>query len=289
MIGGTGNDRYLVSVLGDSTVELAGEGIDEVQTSLATYALQANIENLTFSAGNVPHAAGVGNALDNVITGASAYDELYGLAGNDTLRGGSTVANTLLGGAGDDLYVATAVGDSIIELAGEGTDTVQTNSTTFTLRANVENLTYTGTLLFTGIGNAEANSITGGAAADFLSGLDGADILTGGSGADTLLGGAGADQFRYTGTETGVDRILDFAAGSDQIALSNTGYTHTTITGFIQGPNAVATEAVSTFLYDTVTGMVSLDADGNGAGAAVQIAQLNAGLSLSVTDFVFYG
>lgn len=42
-----------------------------------------------------------------------------------------------------------------------------------------------------------------------------------------------------------------------------------------------------TFLYDTNTGIVSYDDDGTGAHAAVQLAQLNLGLTLTVSDFVF--
>jgi hypothetical protein len=41
-------------------------------------------------------------------------------------------------------------------------------------------------------------------------------------------------------------------------------------------------------LYNTTTGAFSFDADGTGAGAAITLGQVTAGLSLSASDFVFY-
>ncbi len=287
LIGGIGDDIYIVGNRGSSTVELVGEGIDEVRTTFSIFALQNNVENLT-ATDNASHGALVGNALDNVITGGTGTDDLFGREGNDTLTGGSGAANTLLGQEGDDTYFVFVAGDSVIELAGQGIDTVRTTAGAYTLSANVENLTCISVIgTFTGIGNAENNTITGAVAGDFLSGLNGNDILIGANGADTLLGGAGADQFRYNGGETGFDRILDFVSGTDKIALANTGFTHTATISFVFGPAATALSAFSTFLYDTNTGIVSYDADGNGVGAAVQLAQLNLGQALTGADFVF--
>lgn len=286
MLGGTGNDVYVVGVRGSSTIESAGEGIDEVRTTHSIYGLQANIENLTFTDDGV-HGAGVGNELDNRITGGTAGDALFGRGGNDTLIGGRGVANTLLGQEGDDLYIVDAVGDSVIESVGEGTDTVQTGLSSLVLSANVENLVYTGVGAFTGVGNGEANRLTGGIGNDFLSGLAGADVLVGGSGSDSLIGGDGADQFVFQGGETGgFDRIYDFASGVDKIVLANGGFAHTSTIELVQSTAPVAGNANSTFLYNTENGLLSYDADGAGGGSAVILAQLNPGLSLAVGDFI---
>jgi serralysin len=287
LIGGTGNDIYIVGERGSSTIELSGEGIDEVRTTFSIFALQNNVENLTFT-DNATHGAGVGNVLNNVISGGTGTDDLFGREGNDTLIGGAGAANSLFGQEGDDLYIVAVVGDSVIEFAGQGVDTVQTALSIYTLRDNVENLTFTGTGNFTGVGAADANTIIAGAGADFLSGLDGNDVLMGGSGADLMLGGNGADQFRYLGGETGLDRIIDFVSGSDKIALSTTGFVHTATVAFVSSGAPVATTANSTFLYNFNNGIVSYDADGTGAGAAIQLAQLNAGLTLSAGDFIFF-
>jgi len=81
MIGGTGNDTYVVDNVGDVVTENAGEGADTANTTLASYTLAANVENLVHtSAGNF---AGTGNALDNAITGNTGNDTLDGGAGAD--------------------------------------------------------------------------------------------------------------------------------------------------------------------------------------------------------------
>jgi serralysin len=287
LFGGAGDDIIIVTMRGTSTIEFAGEGTDEVRTTFDIYGLQANVENLTF-ADDARHGAGVGNELANTLRGGTGNDDLFGRAGNDTLYGGTGTANTLLGQEGDDTYVVDSIGDSVIEFAGEGNDTVRTELGSFVLRDNVENLIFTGMTSFIGVGAEDANVIAGGIADDQLNGMGGDDILIGRSGADLLQGGAGADQFRFAGDETGLDRILDFTSGADKIALSSTGFVRTATVDFIQSGAPAATSTNSTFLYNVNNGIVSYDADGTGAGAAVQIAQLNAGLTLAATDFLFY-
>ncbi|MBB4252724.1 Ca2+-binding RTX toxin-like protein [Rhizobium sp. BK008] len=192
LIGGAGNDIYIVDNTGDVVTEAANAGIDTIKTALASYTLASltNVENLVYTGSS--DFVGTGNASANVISGGS---------GNDTLDGGAG-ADTLTGGTGNDIYVVDSIGDIIVENAGEGTDTVKTSLTSYTLGSNVENLTYTGTAAFTGTGNALDNVITGGS---------GANRLSGGGGDDILIGGAAADTFAY-GANGGIDTIVGFAA-----------------------------------------------------------------------------
>src|ERR1700686_2910440 len=154
MAGGAGNDIYYVDATGDVVTEGSGAGTDEVRTTLSSYTLGSNVENLTFiGTGNF---TGTGNTLANVITGGTGNDSLTGGAGADTLNGGAgddtlnggTGSDTMVGGAGNDIYVVDAAGDVVTENANEGTDEVRTSLTTYTLGANVENLTFTGTAAF---------------------------------------------------------------------------------------------------------------------------------------------
>ncbi len=223
MRGGAGNDIYIVDNVGDVVTELAGGGTDEVRTTLASYTLGDNVENLTYT--GTAAFTGTGNALDNVITGGANGNTLSGGAGNDTLIGGAgddvldggTGADTMRGGAGNDTYIVDNVGDVVTELANGGTDEVRTTLASYTLGDNVENLTYTGTAGFTGTGNALDNVITGGAGNDILSGGAGNDTLIGGAGNDTLLGGDGND---YLNGGTGADKMTG-GAGDDTYVVDN--------------------------------------------------------------------
>jgi Ca2+-binding RTX toxin-like protein len=99
----------------------------------------------------------------------------------------------MLGGAGNDTYEVDDDNDVIVELAGEGTDQVNSTAAIFTLGAYIENLTLTGTADIEGTGNALGNKITGNTGANELVGHDGNDTLTGNDGNDILNGGFGAD------------------------------------------------------------------------------------------------
>ena len=215
MIGGAGNDTYVVDNTADVVTENLNEGTDLVQSSV-TYTLAANVENLTLTGTTAIN--GTGNALDNVLTGNTAANTLTGGAGNDTLSGG-TGADTMIGGAGNDTYVVDNTADVVTELAGEGTNLVQ-SSVTYTLAANAENLTLTGTTAINATGNALDNVHTGNSANNTLTGGDGNDTLDGGTGNDTMVGGLGDDVYVVN---VSTDVVTEAAsAGNDTIQSSVT-------------------------------------------------------------------
>jgi len=217
MSGGDGNDTYQIDDTGDTIVETADGGTDLAQVALAkagSYTLGANVENATVTSAASVAVNLTGNDGDNTLTGNAAANSLTGGAGNDTLDGGAG-ADKLVGGSGNDVYKVDNSGDTVTELAAQGSDRVETTLVKYALGANVENLLYNGTLAFAGTGNELANSITGGSGNDTLTGLAGDDILKGGAGNDSLLGGDGADQLD---AGTGVD-VVDGGAGSDTLTL----------------------------------------------------------------------
>ena len=129
--------------------------------------------------------------------------------------------------------------------------------------------------------------------ADILNGGAGNDVLYGGTGNDTLTGGAGADKFVFASalnSLTNVDTITDFVSGTDKLVLDDSVFAGLTagsdLTNFVSSSNPAATSAAATVLYNTSTGALYYDADGNGAGAAVQFATLSGHPTLLATDFI---
>uniref|UniRef100_UPI0038F5EF9C calcium-binding protein n=1 Tax=Sphingomonas sp. TaxID=28214 RepID=UPI0038F5EF9C len=122
--------------------------------------------------------------------------------------------NRLYGGTGNDTFIVNAAGDLVVELAGEGSDTVY-SSVDYGLAAEVEHLTLTGTAI-NGIGNGAANTIAGNAANKSLDGGLGNDVLRGAGGDDWLYGGEGAD-----GLDGGLGNdLLDGGDGIDVATYS---------------------------------------------------------------------
>lgn len=202
LVGGRGNDTYVVDNLSDQVVEYANEGTDTLESSVSYSLASLNeIENLTLIGSAI---TGTGNDRNNQIIGNAVANTLEGGAGNDTLNGGAGT-DTLKGGLGNDTYIVDS-SDVITELAGEGTDTVQ-SSVNFDLSqgslSEVENLTLTGSAS-AGTGNGQGNVIVGNGAVNSLYGNGGDDTLEGGAGDDVLNGGAGSDTARYASATSAV-------------------------------------------------------------------------------------
>lgn len=248
-----GDDRLKVNNLAHTGVKLVefrgGEGQDTLDGSATATAL-----------------IGFGDAGDDRLLGGSNNDVLGGGDNNDYLSGGDGY-DVLSGGKGDDqLY------------GGDGWDILDGG----------DNNDY----LDGGRGN---DFLTGGTGDDRLIGGEDADILNGGIGKDTLTGGAGRDLFFFNAPTEGVDTITDFVVSQDLIVLSATGFglpsngllTPLTAGQFRLGSSAQS--ATDRLIYVSNTGALYFDADGTGAIAQVQIAQLSTNLNLTSNNFFLIG
>ncbi|MGE5516823.1 MAG: glycosyl hydrolase family 28-related protein [Bacteroidota bacterium] len=189
----------------------------------------------------------VSGAPAHFVTALNTSAQVNGTAGNDQITGLKGVADTegLAGGKGDDIYVVDHANDKVVELAGEGVDTVVSSATSTTLAANVENLVMTATTAATGIGNDGNNILVandagaklyGGLGNDLLHGGKGADLLDGGAGNDTMKGGLSNDTYVVNSTgdvvvelsNQGVDLVqssITYKLGSyvEDLVLTGTG------------------------------------------------------------------
>lgn len=269
MWGGLGEDIYHVDDSGDMIGEYADSGTDRVFSSV-TFALSGNVENLTLTGTGAIRADG--NSLDNLIIGNSAANIINGSGG----------ADTMLGGGGDDIYYVHDAGDIVGENAGEGTDIVA-SIVSFVLSDHVEHLYLFGDAAIDATGNDLANAVYGNGGANQINGRGGNDILWGGAGADTFLFDTALD------AGSNVDSILDFTAADDTMALDLSIFSALT-TGALDASafraGSAAQDADDRIIYDSATGNIYYDADGNGAGEAVLFAQLAPGTSLSAGDLL---
>jgi Ca2+-binding RTX toxin-like protein len=200
----------------------------------------ANVAGVTLNGDNGGNTL-TGSPENDTINGFGGNDVLVGGGGDDALDGGAD-ADAMLGGPNDDTYIVDNSGDAVTENAGEGTDAVQ-SSVSFTLSANVENLTLAGGASINGAGNAANNTITGNSGDNVLSGFGGADRIYGGAGADTETGGAGDDIIVYA-PGNAADTVTDFVSGAgteDRIDLTafHTTFADVLARGVQSGSNTV--------------------------------------------------
>ena len=280
------NTHYFVTLAPGTVKDLAGydyQGTNSydfttsntVTTALSTYTLSPKEPNdLTYIGSS--DFTGTGDVRNNIITSG---------IGNDKLDGGKGL-DSLIGGNGNDTYIVDSIKDIVIEETNAGIDTIQ-SSLTFSLTelVNVENLTLIGSKAINGSGNILNNTLLGNSAKNSINGGLGNDILSGGNGADTF-------QFNTTlNSNTNVDTMTDFVHGVDKIQLSRSIMSNlnsgTKLSPFDFVLSTKVLDASDRIIYDPSSGVLSYDADGSGASAAIEIAII--GLVnhaiLSSTDF----
>ena len=225
LVGGNGNDSYVVDSAGDKISESGGDTEDRILASIsidltASAAAYAGIEHVTLTGTSALNATGDGSA--NMLIGNAGANHLDGKGG----------ADTLIGGDGNDVYTVHGGADQVIEYAGGGIDQVN-SSVSFTLGADVEHLTLTGSGAIDGTGNDLANKITGNANDNLLEGFggndtlignDGNDRLDGATGADSMAGGAGNDIYFVDNVG---DKVMESGPSTDTLDQVSSAITYT--------------------------------------------------------------
>jgi Ca2+-binding RTX toxin-like protein len=320
LIGGNGVDTYVVDDAGDYVDETTGTtganavaaitanaALDTVWTSVTYTITDTKVENLTLADATgvttgTSAISGYGNSSANIITGNNGDNTLYGAAGNDKLIGntgkdtldGGTGADTMQGGTGADTYIVDNLSDTADESTSTDTAASPTlvnatgdlvkSSVTYTLGANIENLTLTGTAVINGTGNAAANIITGNDSKNILDGIGGNDQLAGGKGDDTYLIHGVGDSITEN-SNSGTDLVqagFSYTLGNnlENLALTSTGVLDTN--GL--GTDTVAINGTGNALDNTIKGNAGVNILDGGTGADILVG--GAGNDIYIIDNV---
>lgn len=298
-----------ISVTGGSTLPTgssstpAGNTTAPVVVSIAAPGTGiTNGSDLTAGSGTVTDVAGNAAGLSDAITHDPAGSLQADVSGGSLVQppasglGFTSISTadgkaTLTGSAGAGDQISIYDGPTWLGFADTGSNGIWS----FTGNAN-PGATHTyginATDLAGNVRSAGGQALLGSDGADTLTGSPGNDVIAGGAGADSLTGGGGADTFALTAALKGsVDRITDFASGTDKLALAQSAFGalspgELSAAAFVQA--AAAFTSGQRIIYNQTTGILSYDADGSGGGAAVPVAQLNAGQVLQPQDIKVY-
>jgi serralysin len=246
-----------------------------------------------------------GSAFNDTLTGSARDEEFQGRSGVDAINGGGGFDHLAFWDSGEN-----GVGHGVVinttraaNIRDDGYGNVET-------ALGIES--FGGTRFADSfLGGAESNrfngddgndTLNGGGGEDFLDGGWGSDSIAGGVGGDhlsgggdndTLTGNAGADDFNFNWNlaDSGVDTISDMQVGLDEIWI---GSWWGGLSGEFLAANqfrsgagvTTANSANQRVIYNTTTGDLYFDADGNGTGfAAVRFATLANHAAITSDDF----
>lgn len=239
------------------------------------------------------------NLATGLASGGSGNDTLSGIEGvigsneNDKLTGDAN-GNTLNGGWGDDWIMGGLGNDTL--LGDKGFDWASYSDAASAVTVDLALGTASGgsgddalSGIEAVIGSKFGDTLMGDANDNTLKGGAGNDMLDGKDGFNTLIGGSGNDIFKFT-TVGHIDTINDYNVANDTIQLENAVFTALNTTGTLgAGRFRIGTQAVDAndfIIYNNATGELLYDADGNGTGAAIQIAAVGVGLIMTNADIV---
>jgi Ca2+-binding RTX toxin-like protein len=273
LIGLDGNDVYVVGGTGTKIMEAADEGNDTVY-SLINFALGANQHVEVLRVGSVSSSKTItlyGNGLQKQIVGHEGHNILD--------PGDHTGPLTMYGKGNNDTYYVYQATDLIVETTG--VDRVYAVGTDYTLGTGVSI-----ELLATAQNETGAFDLTGNELAQRIVGNGAANVLEGGGGDDIFQFAAALNG------STNVDTIVDYVVDEDQVWLSQTvfaglGSGPLAVDAFHSGAGATtATDPAHRIIYNTSTGDLRFDSDGDGPNTAVRFAILTNTPALTHDDFI---
>jgi Ca2+-binding RTX toxin-like protein len=277
LIGFQGDDDYHVDNANDRVFESAAQGYDRVYASASyTLASASSVERLSTW-------DDAGTAAIN-LTGNELSQDIVGNAGANILTGGGG-DDWFYGGAGNDGYFVDSANDQVFEYAGQGYDTIYM-SASFHIDASMD----IEVISVVSLGGTDQISLVGTGIAQELWGNMGNNYFDGKGGNDTVYGIGGDDIFAFSTAlgSNNIDRIYGFSTSGDRIQLGGDIFTAIgsgTLASSAFTTGSGATSADHRIIYNSSNGALLYDADGSGAGAAVQFATLDAGMALTSNSF----
>ena len=197
LVGGGGADTFYVNNAGDVVQETPGQGTATVYVSSSSWTATSGSAITEMLAQGTSNIKLVGNGQAMTLVSNTGVDTLDDAGG----------AATLVGNGAVDSFIVRNAGTMVQALAGSH-DTVQTTLSSYTLTANVANLTYIGTGSFYGVGGSVGGTLTGG---------PGPDTLVSGSGVENLVGGASSNTFYVNNAND----VITAPSGSSSVEFSS--------------------------------------------------------------------
>ncbi|MBC7576257.1 MAG: calcium-binding protein, partial [Tardiphaga sp.] len=283
-IDGGGGADVIVAGVGDDTVSYHGtevsiDGGSDTNTLVMTSAATVNLGNADQTSGDTTNVSNFSNVDASSlssglsITGSSSANSITAGSGNDTIdgnggadainaaAGNDTVAyhgteTSIDGGSGvNTLKLSTAVGVNL-----GNADQTLSDSTAVSNFSNVDGSALSSALTITG--SSGANTLTGGA---------GNDTIDGGGGLDHLFGGAGDDLFLVDQSSLNLGTAINGGTGSNSVNIAAGSGTIT-----------------DTELLASLTNVQSIDFTASGVNASLnfsgsQISQIDGGAANTLT------
>ncbi|MFZ6757260.1 beta strand repeat-containing protein, partial [Undibacterium sp. Ji50W] len=241
-------------------------------------------------------------------TGAAGVATQSAIGGNGTntfrLGTGLEATDVITGGTGADTVIVTGTGTGSAGITA--VETIQFNATTAGQTLNtgaigtgLTSITAAGSTVGVTINSSlltlTTTTITGSGFADTITSANVAQTINGGAGIDAITLGTGSQTVVLANAAANADTITGFLVGTDKLQVSKALFAGlTSVVGngfsvaaeFVSNATGAAVGTNAQFDYNTATGVLSYDADGTGAGAAVTVATLTGLPAIVATDIV---